>query len=272
MNILFWNINGKSPEDCLQELLTENNVDLLILAEYPYNIDNLCTQVNAVSCVPYKAIPCISGRTRIQGIINIKYDVELLTEVNHYRLVKITATGYELIVAMIHARSKRHSNSDTQKLGLTYFYNDIVAHEDAQNINNTIAIGDFNVSPFENACINASGMHAIPFPDAVENDNREVMGKMYRKFYNPTWKLFGNRSAPYTTYYYDNSGEDCNFYWYAFDQVIIRPALMEAFDEESLRIITGTKNHNLLKVSKTPDKMNYSDHLPLFCSLKEGLI
>jgi len=38
MNILFWNTNRKNPENivaCLCELLSENSVDLLVLAEYP---------------------------------------------------------------------------------------------------------------------------------------------------------------------------------------------------------------------------------------------
>jgi len=271
VNILFWNINRKNPVNCLQELLAENSVDFLVLAEYPYNIEDLCQHVNTTLRTQYKAIPNISGSS-IQGLINYKYDVKLLTEDSHHRLIIISTTDYELIAAMVHARSKQQTTPATQRIGLSIIYNDIANHENELNCKNTIAIGDFNVSPFEDIYVSASGMHAIPFPDAVQKENRVILGQSYQKFFNPTRRLLGKNNAPYSTYYYNNSGEDCNYYWYMFDQVIIRPTLMNAFDEESLKIITGTSNYSLLTKNNTPDKTLYSDHLPLFCRLKEDLI
>lgn len=53
-----------------------------------------------------------------------------------------------------------------------------------------------------------------------------------------------------------------------FDQVIIRPKLISAFEEDSLCIITETTNHNLLKKDK-PNADNYSDHLPIFFNFNE---
>jgi len=114
----------------------------------------------------------------------IENNVELLPEFNpysHYLLVQVWTADYEMIVAMIHARSKLRSDSNTQRIGLSHFYRDIAIQENELNCKNTIAIGDFNASPFENACICASGMHAIPFPDAVKNTKRRIDGREYQK-------------------------------------------------------------------------------------------
>jgi hypothetical protein len=147
---------------------------------------------------------------------------------------------------------------------------DIRNNEDKYHTYNTIIIGDFNSNPFEPACISGSALHAIPFAKETVKNTRVIQGTEYRKFYNPCWKFYGKRDVPYTTYYYDNNDMN-NYYWNVFDQVIIRPQLINAFKDESLTIISGIKNHELLKSNK-PDKNNYSDHLPLFCSIEEGKI
>jgi len=155
---------------------------------------------------------------------------------------------------------------------LEEFHHDIRIKETEHKCNNTIAIGDFNVNPFDTLCISASVMHGIPYRDEVINKpDRIVRKNRYEKFYNPTWKFFGIAEAPYTTYYYDMSGYAANYYWNAFDQLMIRPALVESFDENKFKIIKKVGNHLLLKDQK-PDKISYSDHLPLFCSFKEESI
>ena len=279
MNILFWNIgltknrnkNLEKIHDCIREMLIENDVDLLILAEYPYDTRSLCQIVNAASAIQYKTIPNISSSYRIRGIINSNYKIESLQEQDRYQLVKIGTSYYELIVAMIHNISKYHNDPPTQRIEITQFYNDIADSEQRLNCDYTIAIGDFNINPFEEACIRGNAMHAIPFADVVlKNKSRKIRNKTCKTFYNPTWKFFANEKAPYTTYY-QNRGQEINFYWYALDQVIVRPSLINVFDEKMLKIISQTNQHNLLS-NGTPDKINYSDHLPLFCTLKEEKI
>ena len=274
INIIFWNTNKKNLVNCLQEMLIENNVDLLILAEYPYSINELCHNTNTQSCLQYKPLPQNIGCKRIYGLINNKYNAELLQEQSPYRFVKISKPyySYELIVAMVHAPSKLWAEASTQKTGIANILNDLIVQEHQNCCEYTMAIGDFNASPFEETCIGASAMHAIPFPDAVKKEGRRVQRKIYKQFYNPTWKFFGNRTAPYTTYYCDRSGQETNFYWYALDQVVVRPSLIKAFDRESLRIITKTKSHRLLNEDNIPNKINYSDHLPLFCRLNEEMM
>ena len=219
----------------------------------------------------YVPIPNLGGCGRIKGILNNVYQAELLYEQSHYQVMKMKTKSYDVIVAMIHNHSKFRASTDKQKTALQKFHDDIKNYEAIHNCQNTIAIGDFNANPFETACISANAMHAIPFFEEVwGKPTRVIDGVEYQKFYNPTWKLFGNRNIPYTTYHYSKS-DTVEYYWNAFDQVMIRPSLMNAFDENLLKIVSETKSHQLIKNGK-PNKSNYSDHLPLFCTLKEELL
>ena len=267
MNILFWNINRKNLTSCLLELIRENSVDMLILAEYPYEISPLCQKANELT---YKRFNALSdtGCPRIKVLICNNYNYEILTAQERYLLAKISTNDFEWIIAMIHGRSKFHARTDEQLLGIASFRSAIEEYEERMKISRTIAIGDFNIDPFEKSCFTATGMHSFPFRDVVKKGGRKFANEMHNMFYNPTWRLFGRTKAPYTSYYNETGGSHY-FHWYAFDQIMIRHSLMGAFEDESLRIITSTKDHDFLSPDNTPNKSLYSDHLPLFCTIKE---
>lgn len=275
LNILFWNTDKLKAKNningCLSELISAKDCDIVILAEYTDNIRPLCGLINILSKDEYMPIPNNGGCEKIKGLIKKKYNIEVIREQNRYQIVMIRTTFYKLIVAMIHNISKLTSSKDEQAENLRIFHQDICAEEKTHQTKNSIIIGDLNVNPFEPACIAANLLHAIPFIEEVTNPTRIVQGKIYQKFYNPMWKFYGNQKMPYTSYYHDNSGKHINYYWNAYDQVVIRPELINAFEDDLLSIITETANHKLLKNNK-PDKENYSDHLPLFCTLKEEKI
>ena len=95
-------------------------------------------------------------------------------------------------------------------------------------------------------------------------------GKEYEKFYNPSWKFLESSKIPYTSYRYDTS-DLVDYYWNMFDQVIIRPRLIKAFDYEHFSILAKTQHHELI-LNEKPNINNYSDHLPIFCKFKEEKI
>jgi len=244
----------------------EQDVDLLVLAEYRDNLHELCKLASTGETVKYAPIPNDGGCERIKGIIKKCYTIESLHESTHYQIVKTAVGSCNLLIAMVHNVSKIRPLQSLQNEILRQFHHDIIECEGVHDCYNTLAIGDYNVNPFEEACISAAFMHSIPF---CEEAMRKPGKRFPHWFYNPTWKFFGARGIPYTTYYY-NKGDIVKYYWNAFDQVMIRPSLIGAFDENELKIITHTKNHNLLYRGK-PNRKMYSDHLPLYCSVKEGI-
>jgi len=278
MNILFWNTDIPKEGDakaedidmCLIRLVIENRVDLLVLAEYGSCIESLARVVSNMSGVQFK--PVIGSNGKIKSIINVMYDVQTLPEASRYQIIKVSTARYDLLVAMIHSDSMLYSRKNRQEEVLRWFHHAIVEAEKEHQCNKVIAIGDFNVNPFDEACLNAGIMFAVPFrEEVVGKPSRDMDGRSYRKFYNPTWRFYGNRIAPYATYHYHDSSDMANCYWNAIDQVMVRPALMSAFDEDEFRIITNTTLHSLLCNGK-PNRKKYSDHLPLLCVLKEELI
>ena len=105
MNILFWNINRKNLTNCLLELISENNVDMLILAEYPCEISPLCQKANELSCKQFNTLSD-AGCHHLKVLICNKYSYEILAAQERYLMAKISTNDFEWIVAMIHGRSK----------------------------------------------------------------------------------------------------------------------------------------------------------------------
>ncbi|MCL1872902.1 MAG: endonuclease/exonuclease/phosphatase family protein [Clostridiales bacterium] len=278
MNILFWNVNKKKAIDaCLEELILAKDCDIVVLAEYENDVNELNDLVNISSRRQYNPLPSfldrkgILGCKKIHGLIDAKYYVEVLQEEERYKIVLITTSIYKLIIAMIHNISLIRAGEDEQSQIIKDFVQDICEQEEMQSSRNTIIIGDLNVNPFEKPCVAANVLHAIPYKEMLCRPARIVQNSEYLKFYNPMWKFLYSRKAPYGTYFYDNSGHIVNYYWNTFDQVIVRPQLINAFDDNSLSIITQVNEHNLLFNGK-PNKNKYSDHLPIYFNIKEELI
>lgn len=81
------------------------------------------------------------------------------------------------------------------------------------------------------------------------------------------WNLLGDaRTSSPGSYYYSNA-EYVTRFWHMFDQVLIRPSLIDIFDVKELEIITTTGTETLLSDTGIPNKRVASDHLPLVFEL-----
>ena len=76
MNIMFWNTNCQKGNEnkfnemlkAIIELVADNNIDLLVLAEYHPEISNLCSEVNMSGRKHYVPLPNIGDCKRIKGL------------------------------------------------------------------------------------------------------------------------------------------------------------------------------------------------------------
>ena len=269
MEIAFWNVNKNKDIDLLlKDLIQENSIDILILAEYDGNIENLCKIINTGNS-KFRTLSNI-GCDKIKGVINSKYHQEQLFAATRYSIIGIKTTCFKIILSMIHAEANPRADDDDRQATFITFNNDILACEERFNTNNTIITGDLNSNPFDKSIIGISSLHAIPYKEETKRSTRSKLGTEYKKFYNPMWRLLGAKTPPYGTYYYSSSNA-INYYWHTFDQVILRPCLLPAFEDESLRIITQIKDVTLLKNNYVPNK-DYSDHLPIIFRIQEEKI
>lgn len=265
MKYLFWNTNRKENiNGILAKLINEYKCDIIGLAEYKDNLDDLLRLLSNIGLNLYH-VPQI-GCQRIQ--ILTRFPPE---KINHFResdYYTIKGMPHETLgyhfVAFVHFPSKLNKpNPIDLTTELLYLRMDLEKVELDYKNRNSLIVGDFNVNPFEEAMISAIACHSLPSRDVVKKSKRVILGREYFMFYNPMWNMFGDISSPPGTYYYNASIQN-NYYWNIFDQVIIRPEIIENFDLSDLKIITEFDNIKLLNRNNIPI---ISDHLPIFFTI-----
>ena len=95
-----------------------------------------------------------------------------------------------------------------------------------------------------------------------------IEAEEFRLFYNPMWSHFGDAVQPAGTYYYDKSNPEVDPLWNIFDQVLLRPGLVDRFRSRNLKILTTDGDNQFTWAEDgTPNGDVYSDHLPIWFKL-----
>jgi hypothetical protein len=124
------------------------------------------------------------------------------------------------------------------------------------------------MNPFEAGIVNANGLHGIASRQIAQKKIRRVQNKSYPFFYNPMWNLLGDFTPGPPGTFYCNSAEHTEYFWYMFDQVLIRPELIDAFSYKDLQILFSDGEQSLLSQLGVPDKKVGSDHLPILFKIR----
>lgn len=263
MKILFWNTNrNKEINKYVASLVQDNNIDVLVLAEYKDDGKNLCAQlkkdnINLDSCNT-------SGCERISVFSNY-VNVEAGFQ-NKYCSIQIIKNSY--ILCCMHLITDLHGNRDDERLEIIQdVMHECRKSEEKINSQDTIIIGDLNEMPYGKGCLNANGLHGLPALDITDDAIRTVNGKAYRKFYNPMWNLMGDFSYPPGTYFL-NQSKLYSPMWYMLDQIIISHDLLPYLNKGSVKIITSCSASDLSDKTGHPDK-KISDHFPIMCEVRD---
>jgi hypothetical protein len=182
------------------------------------------------------------------------------TSIRHLRLPVLE----DILLASAHLPSKLHGDGDENSLfACRVLAQEIDRVEAKVGHRRTIVVGDLNADPFEPAISSANGLHAVMSRRVAHRGERVVQGQVVPFFYNPMWCHLGDHNEAHCgTYYYDSGGA-LNYYWHAFDQVLVRPALVAGFRQRELEIITRVGPHRLVTERGVPNAESASDHLPL---------
>ena len=197
-------------------------------------------------------------------------NVEPLDEDNRYTTRRITLPGgFDILLVAVHLVSKLHSEPLTQAMNCCQLARTIQRLEEKTvGHNRTLLVGDLNMNPFEEGVVAARSLNAVLSAEIARTNFRRFKKDRYPYFYNPMWSCFGEDSAVGSgTYFYRNSANDVCYYWNAFDQVLVRPALMDYFRLESLKVIDSDGRGSLLSTRRGIRRPQLSDHLPLSFSL-----
>lgn len=247
----------------LRDLITEICISIVVLAEYTADINDLIRLLYD-SGVIMEHIPTVGcDRIHILGRIDFHIEPQLQTD-----YASIQVIGRDTILCCVHLNSQIYSDHVSRReIVIEQIINDILKLENGLNTTNTIIVGDFNINPYDNSCVNARYFHGIPIYEDAMRESRNIAGKEFRMFYNPMWNFLGDFKEPYGTYY-RSAADTFNPYWHIYDQVIIRPSLRSRFVDGNLKIITGSANVSLLDKNKHPNH-SISDHLPITFEIKE---
>lgn len=268
LNVLFWNVQKKDLTTQIVNIAHSRSVDILILAENPVSTVRLVQALNTTGPYYFLNHP-LSQCRKLTIITRFHYDFIIPVEesarltVRHVRL----PMGVDFLLTGVHLVDKRSFSADSQNEAATLIADQLRKAEERLGVNKHVVIGDFNMNPFETGMIKANGFHATMSSEVARKGSRTVQKQNFPYFYNPTWNLFGDLNKLVAgTYYYAHAEHVC-YEWNVFDQVLIRPALLDNFVKGSLQILETDGSISLLTGRNLPDKARYSDHLPLFFAL-----
>jgi len=143
---------------------------------------------------------------------------------------------------------------------------DIRKVEEVAGHRRTILVGDFNMNPFEGGMIDSKGMHGIMSRQLARTMERMGARQDYPCFYNPMWGCFGDlHPGPPGTYFFSNSSDPTNHFWNVYDQVLVRPELMDKLS--AVEVLESDGQDPLVTKQGRPRKGSHADHLPLFFQL-----
>lgn len=263
MNIMFWNTKRTTRFEVLKNLITEYDCDIAAFAEFNGESKRLISMLSD-SGFDYYFVP-IMVCDRIHIFTKIKPEkVDHFGESEYYTIKSFPHKLFgRILIAFVHFTSKTHSDENDQLEESKVFRSDLERDENLLKTSNTIVLGDFNMNPFEKGMLSARALNAFPTKNEVQRKERTVKGKSYRFFYNPMWSFFGDRHIPLGSYYY-NASKHYTLKWNIFDQVLVRPEIMDKLNIQDIKIISDVGDINLCSNSGKP---TISDHLPLFLKI-----
>lgn len=268
VRFLFWNINRKRVEDLIARITEEHDIDVIILAESDIPLVTLLMTVNKGQAGTYTL--ALSRNQRIcvfsrlpEGSIRPLKDYGGVS-IRHL----VPPRGRDILLVGAHLPSKLHSEAEDQTSMCTRVARLVEEEENRVGHTRTIVIGDLNLNPFEPGAVAADALHGVMSRSIAQKQSRKVDGEERRFFYNPMWGRFGDATpGPAGTYYYGSAGQ-ISYFWNTFDQVLVRPDLLNCFHDEDIKVLKKVGSVNLLTSgSEVPDSQIGSDHLPLVCNL-----
>lgn len=267
LSVLFWNLNARPLAPRVGRLVASLNADVVILAECAYSPAMLTRALNRTQTGTFWFASGPSNKLKVftrlppggaDLIVREPLDAWL-----GFRL-KVPQVP-DLLLYAAHLPSKLWTDPTDDFYTATQLSADIRRSEEAEGHGRTVLIGDLNANPFEPSVVAAGGLHGLMTRQLARRETREVRGTEHPIFYNPMWGFFGDRTPGPAGTYYRLSSQRVNYFWSIFDQVLLRPEVMDRITD--LRIVDSDGVDRFVRPDGRPDRKVGSDHLPLYLRL-----
>jgi exonuclease III len=268
MRLLFWNVQKKDVPSEFSAFCQAREIDIVLLAEPGPHAKALGESLSAPGVGGYLRLSPTTERFEVFSRLSYS-QLRPKHDDGRFSIWRLhPATGADFTVVVVHLPSKLHAR------------NDLDQHESAQKViqelqrvelevgdQSSLIIGDFNMHPFDDGMVAANAFHGVMDRQIAFEKSRKVQGQSYDYFYNPMWSRMGDASkGPPGTHSYRDSGIRA-FFWHTFDQVLIRPSLLNRVPDQNVEVISALGTLSLLnnsgKIAPT------SDHLPLMVEVSD---
>jgi hypothetical protein len=264
---LFWNLHGNRIENRVARLVVTHDIDVVMLAESANPSSELLSAIDLLGGGRFRLHGILESKVRVysrmeEAALMIKYSDTL----RRLTILKMHLDGLpEILLAVAHLPSQRNYSRHGLNQAATSWAGKIREIENDVGHMRTVFVGDLNLNPFDDGIVGGHGFHAVMTRSKALEEVRDVNGEPSPFFYNPMWGFFGDRTPGPPGTYYHSSTDPINYFWNIYDQVLVRPGLIELLHD--LSILDHDGSESLLTANGMPARANCSDHLPLLFRL-----
>lgn len=267
VSFLFWNVAGKQETiPFLGRLALTYGIDVFFLAECPDDANAVTHVLNRQGRGIYRIGDTVT--TKVKGFSRLPAS-DFFPHFNNrkgdmtiWNLAADDPGRVQVQIAAVHLLSKAGgaTPADGQAVAAE-ISREIAEYEDNEGCQNALLVGDLNMNPWEPGMVLVSCLHASMTKRLADLPDREWRKEKYRRFYNPMWGLFGDLSpGPAGTHFWESSVAS-NHHWHMFDQVLLRPSLMNRL--RNIQILDRDGYASLVGPNGAATKDYLSDHLPI---------
>lgn len=269
INFLYWNAGNHNISSYIADACIENDINVLILSEHK-NVDVSYLLRKLKNSNMIYEVERVDKDSRIMLLHNTKKQINIINESPYYSVFNIKDGEEKYLLFTVHLPSRYSQERIDLNMYASQVLREFEQFEEIRGTEKSIVVGDFNMNPFDDGMVSALSFNAVMCPKIAERKSRKVLHEERKFYYNPMWNLMGNSSNLCKgTFYY--SSETKSYYWYTYDQVILRPDLIDKFDMNELKIIDIVNNRKLTTEKAIPDKKRISDHLPIKFKMEVSL-
>jgi hypothetical protein len=266
LNFLFWNVRSSDVEARIARIADLKKLDVILLAEFHGPESAVCNALERDGKL-WQEFGAGSGKVRLFSALPSWSIQEVMCDLNgSHKVFAIVVPGARFLLSTVHLHSKMDWNDWSQVGTAMDISKEVARIEDERNLSDTIMVGDFNMHPFDPGMVMANCLHAVPSKSVARRRARKTDGKHYRFFYNPTWTFLSDWGGNRCGTFYLPSAMLMNYFWCTYDQVLVRPSLINRLG--CLQVLEHDGETSLLTNYGLPDKKRGSDHLPLHFSLQ----
>ncbi len=266
MKLMFWNIRKNSDVfQLIADAIRQFKIDVFVLAEVP--MDHMW-DLNSKLPDNYTIHPYATENTKTVFILNTKWSAKTVGEFDTTRatMLHISSSKIEPVnIVGCHLIDQMNNDPATQLYWSGEFRKFVEDKESSLKNDRTVIIGDFNMNPYDQGMTSVCAINSVMSKRIAQNESRTYHGEKRQFFFNPMWYFLGHPFHVNGTLYYNNP--NYSVYWGLFDQILVRPVLMDCLSHRSVQIVSKIKDQNLLTNKYNIDK-KFSDHLPIFANLK----